>query len=622
MAGKWQRLHVANGGDIPPLLYKYSPTASGYELYMTDLDYIWSECLDRKGVLKRADEDETPIDPSEDLEQLNVLLSKIREGLQNEPGSKVSISTKTRGGADSLELTVTSKLPSPLEPLKWKLHLAKEPQSSTTSHLLLPFINAEADQEARQQSLIEELHKKDWVLAKLFDKLEGLGVDLTTIFPGASGLRGRKGPTLTQAAKYIRGLAPFDEKSWRDDASKSSSTSQLSANIVTELSIGTGSVDSLKPPPDAWWKTITASDTSTPLDDKTNPTTKPTTDSLETDTDAGFETGDDDDEFERQETPPRLKKPSGPQKSPSARKRKDDGTQSEDEEVISPKRRKEAKHQAENSPPAIRPKAPRLGKLKGLGTIGGKKQTKPESPSPSATPTPAPSTSPSRTQGTPSPPPRRKHEPPQSRTDDETDSGDTDADSAPHHTSLKANTKNDREPAPKPARKLGLGVIGGKKKKQPTPTPEPETRPETNLEPGSEDDDSRSKSQSRTPDSQTSPKRKKPLGRIGVIGGLKSKARASQDTSSQGPRSSWTEAHSPPAKAKQDLDDTEDEVESKEDTYSQPSPPKKGKASKRETPVGPSREETEEEKANRKREELKRQLEAKSKAPAKKKRRF
>ncbi|RDW57557.1 uncharacterized protein DSM5745_11452 [Aspergillus mulundensis] len=597
---------------------------------MTDLNHIWSEYLDRKAVLKRADEDETPIDPSEDLQQFDVLLSKIEEGLQNEPGSQVSISTKTRDTADSLELTVTSKLPSPLEPLKWKLHLAKEPQSSTTSHLLLPFINAETDQEARQQFLIEELHKKDWVLAKLFDKLEGLGIDLTTIFPGTSGLRGRKGLTLTQAAKYIRGLAPFDEESWREEVSTSSPISRESANIVAELSVGSPRADSLKPAPDAWWKTLRASDTSTSLDAKMKQATKSSTDSLETETDAGSETGNDEFEvrikahyfhakshfFQRQETPPRFKKPSGPQKSPSTRNGEDEETQSENGEVVSPKRRKEAKHKAEDSPPAIRPKAAPSVKLKGMGTIGGKKQIRQKSPSPSAAPTPSPSPSPapSRTQSTPSPPRHRKHESSEGLTDYETDSGDTDADPEPRHTPLKANTRNSSEPAPKPSRKLGLGVIGGKKKKQPTPTPE--------TEPGSEENGNLSKLQSHSPDSQPPPKKKKPLGRIGAIGGLKPKAKPLQDSSSQWPTSSRTEVGSPPAKTKEDLDDTEDEAEKKEETRSQPSPPKKKNAMKRETPMEPAREETEEEKANRKREELKRQLEAKSKAPAKKKRRF
>ena len=307
MSEKWQRLHLSNEGNIPPLLFKYLTTTSGYELYITDLKYIWSERLDRKTVLKRADEDDTTIDPREDLEQFKVLLQKIREGLQNDPGSKTSLNPETKGSVHSLEFTVTCKLPAPLRPLKWKLCLSREPQSSMTSHLLLPFINAEADREACQQSLIDELNKKDWVLAKVFDKIEAMGVDLSTIFPGTSGLRGagRKGPTLAQAARYIRGLAPFSEQAWREEVSKSSPNAGLSANIVTEMSAGSresGKLHSLKPPPDEWWTGFTTSDdTITALspegDSKREPTTKPLADGMDIDTDAGSETGEDD-EFE------------------------------------------------------------------------------------------------------------------------------------------------------------------------------------------------------------------------------------------------------------------------------------------------------------------------------------
>lgn len=307
MSEKWQRLHLANEGNIPPLLFKYSTTASGYELHITDLNYIWSEHLDRKAVLKRADEDGTTIDPSEDLEQFKVLLQKIGEGLQSDPGSKTSLNPKTRGSAHSLELTVISKLPAPLRPLKWKLCLSKEPQSSMTSHLLLPLINTEADREACQQSLIDELNKKDWVLAKIFDKIEAMGIDLSTIFPGTSGLRGagRKGPTLAQAAKYIRGLAPFNEQAWREKVSKSSPNVGLSANIVAEMSAGSldsGKLDPLKPPPDEWWAGLTTSDdtitASTPEGDgKREPEATSLADGMDIDTDVGSETGEDD-EFE------------------------------------------------------------------------------------------------------------------------------------------------------------------------------------------------------------------------------------------------------------------------------------------------------------------------------------
>ncbi|KAL4921058.1 XRCC4-like factor-domain-containing protein [Aspergillus aurantiobrunneus] len=631
MPEKWQQLHLANNGAIPPLLFKYSPTASGYALYMTDLNYIWSEHLDRKAVIKRAEKDDTTIDPSEDLEQFNVLLEKIGEALQNEPGSKTSLSSKTQGSTHDLELTVTLELPAPLKPLQWSLYLSREPQSSTTSHLLLPFINAEADREAGQQSLIEELNKKDWVLGKLFDKIDTMGIDISTIFPGTSGLRGgRKGPTLAQAAKYIKGLAPFNEQSWREEVSKYSPNVGLSANIVAEMSVNSrisGQLNSLKPPPDHWWEGLaTSNDTrahSTPEEvDEKEAVAKPSKDIMETDTDAGSETGDDD-EFERQETPPRLKKPDKSlQKFPPPRKDENEETQSEDEEPNFPKRKQETKttSRVEDHPgPAKRPKAPPTGKPKGLGTIGGKKQTQQKSPSLSPTPS-LPETS------SPSPSPRRKKQQPQPPEkhddDDETTDADADTDEEPPKPQAKTNSEDTTKPAPKPARRIG--VIGGKKK-EPTPELEPTLETESEQEPEPEPNISnnkatqpQSKSQSPEPQPAQAPLKKK---KLGVIGGQKAKDKI-DSSGAEATKSSRTESISPPANAKKKQEGHEEAKKEEGPSSLSPPAPEERKLVKRETPAEREREETEEERADRKREELKRQLEAKSKAPAKKKRRF
>ncbi|KAL6236580.1 XRCC4-like factor-domain-containing protein [Aspergillus navahoensis] len=617
MPERWQRLHLANDGDIPPLLYQYSLASSGYELYMTDLNYIWSEHLDRRAILKRAEKDNTPIDPSEDLDQFKVLLSKIQEGLQNGADSNVSLNPNTGGSAHTLELTVTSKLPAPLEPLVWKMFLSKEARSSATRHLLLPLINAEAEQEARQRSLIEELNKKDWVLAKLLDKFETLGIDLSTIFPGASGLRaGRKGVTLTEMGKYIKGLAPFDEESWREEISKSSLDSALTANIIAELSHGSRNptqLYSLEPPPDGWWEDLIVSNnttSSTSPEDNNKPTTHPAADSLETDTDAGSEIEDGDDEFERQETPPRLRKP-GKSSRKSLLTGKDEAGESRlEDEATSPKNKLEKATEdiaGDHPTPAKRLKAPLTGRSKGLGTIGGKKQTKQKSPSPSPTPTPTPSPS----------PPHRKHEPLESLTDEETRDDDADVEpqrTTPNTITQKHTPKAAPRPGPKPSRRLG--IIGGKKEKQPTPEPEP--RPETETDP----EPSNKPSQSHFPEPHPPPKKKKPLGKIGVIGGHKSKQKASQNSSFEAPNTSRKESVPPPAKTNEENCNTDDEEEGKHGGPSGAPPPPKAKIHKRGTPAEPEREETEEEKADRKREELKRQLEAKSKVPAKKKRRF
>ncbi|KAL4875920.1 XRCC4-like factor-domain-containing protein [Aspergillus karnatakaensis] len=622
MPAKWQRLHLFNEGDIPPLLFRYSPTANSYELHLTDLNYIWSENLDRKAIFKRADDDETTIDPSEDLEQFKVLLQKIGDGLRNEPGSKLVLNPAKRGDGQDLELTLTVKLPAPLEPLRWTIHLFKQPQYFTTSNLLLPFIKAEAGQEARQKSLIEELSKKDWVLQKLFDKIEAMGIDLSAIFPGTSGLRGgRKGLTLAQAAKYIKGLAPFDEQSWREQVDKASPDSGLAANIVAELSNASQAseqLESLKPPTNGWWNCVRIVDSrmspSVPQDKHEKKSGKTSREAMEIDSTAGTETDDDDDdEFERQETPPGLKKPNkgGSQHTQAISKHQGE-TQSEDEEASPPPRKRVKESQTDPPSPAIRPKAPPAragaGKARGLGTIGGKKQPKPTKPSPSPSPSPSPppvpkSPSQHSLKEQQSPPPGLD------RNDETTDDEDIDS----------YQPTSEPKPAPKPVpKKTGLHVIGGKKKKQSTPTPEPESRhkPESGAETG--------QSQSTPQSTDRSTKNKKPLGKIGRIGGQRAKLKPNTGTRP-------SQSISPPPNSKSEpkhADDTEtDDGEEEEGMMknkkkaSTPLYPK-DKKPKFEPSPPPAREETEEEKADRKREELKRLLEAKSKAPVKKKRRF
>ena len=250
-------------------------------MYITDLTQLWSEQLSYRQVLKRAEEDDTTIDPSEDAEQYNVLLQKVDEALHGSPESKMALTGGSK--ADSLELSLSTNLPAPLEPLKWRLYLSKEPHTASTNHLLLPLLRAETGRESSQQALLEQLKQKDWVLAKLFDKIEAMGIDLSTVFPGTSGLRGaRKEPSLAQAAKYIKGVAPFDEKAWLGELHKSSPELGLASNLITETWGADVSQDpgALNPPPDNWWESldarVTAAVTPEPEKRKEKPAPKPT----------------------------------------------------------------------------------------------------------------------------------------------------------------------------------------------------------------------------------------------------------------------------------------------------------------------------------------------------------
>ncbi|KAL4890790.1 XRCC4-like factor-domain-containing protein [Aspergillus ambiguus] len=571
MSAPWKKLHLPETAGLPPLLFKYITTSTSYEVYLTDLTNVWSEHMNRQAILKRADKHDATIDPSEDPDQFGLLLQKIGDALRHEPGSRIGLH---QGSSGSLELDVSIKLPAPLEPLKWTLYLDKEQSSSTTAHLLLPLIEAEVNRELRQKTLIDQLNRKDWILAKLFDKIEATGIDLSTIFPGISGLRsGRKGTTLAQAAKYIKGVAPFDEQAWLDEVSKTSPDVDLASNILAEISSSedTKPAGKLRPPPDAWWEGVSVTEDaiprSTPKQQKENqvPGPKAFTDDAEMETDSEAET--EDDEFQRQVTPPRLKRPQGTErKSP-----------------ISPEEPREPDEESnkESPPPTRKKMQPKPSK--GLGVIGGRKKHH-EAPQ---TPTPLSEHS------SPEVEPTQPHNQNKVLTDeDETDSGpDEQDDSSPLSP---AASKSEEPPKRLLVEPRGLGVIGGKKKEA-KPAPKSPAR-EPAREPSTE--------KSPMPAART-----KRAGKLGVIGGKTPKS-TSEVVSRQ--------KESPP-------EQVEEEINIGEAKKTKPEPAKSSypeKAAQKMQPEEPKTEETEQERADRRREELKRQLEAKAKAPAKKKRKF
>ncbi|PYH84053.1 XLF-domain-containing protein [Aspergillus uvarum CBS 121591] len=575
MPSKWQRLHVSFSGSVPTLLCQFTFTGDGYGLYITDLTYIWSEHLDRKSILRRADEDGTTIDPSEDDDQFTVLLQKIEEALHHDSSGHSAALSRGSEGAN-LHLLTTTKLPAPLQPLRWRFCLSQDPHSAATDQLLLPLVKAEAVWQSREKVLIDQLMKKDWVLGKLFDKLEALGIDIGTIFPGVSVHRpGQKDTMLSHTAKYIKGVEPFDKDSWIRETNISFPELSSAANFATEA---TGSRVSdadrlriLTAPADGWWKQLSTAVVDSCSD---NEPRKPAVDkrpfdgSLETDTDSGNEDDDDDDEFERQETPPHLRRTTAKALSPSP------GAEpsSKRHEMRSPSR---SEH------PAVQ----RPFKGGGLGVIGGRKRPQ------SNEKTPPSSTSevdiPERRAKPPVPPPRV--------TDSDATASETDGDddlAPPPPSKLKA-------PAPAPV-KRGLGVIGGKKKEH-----QPSLPSSSNRQPFQPTSDQPSKSGTQAPPKQT--------GRLGVIGGV---ARSTKRTAeSQPPTDAASSAKS------------ENSDDASEGATTELAPPRAARSVAQEqkpklTPPAEQKKESEQQRADRKRDELKRQLEAKAKAPAKKKRRF
>ncbi|KAI9041217.1 uncharacterized protein KD926_007329 [Aspergillus affinis] len=659
MSTKWQRLCPTNQGDLPLVLFKYCLTSDGYELYMTDLTNVWSEHLSRQQILKRADENAATIDPSDDSEQYQMLLQKIGDAFRNEKDTHV-ILDHTSPGADTLRLTTSTKLPKPLGPLTWTLYLSREPQSSLTQHMLLPLIKAEADWESRQQNLMNQLKQKDWILSKLFDKLEAVGIDLSTIFPGVSGLRtGRKNATLSQAAKHIRGVASFDEHAWLEEHEQSSPGSDLAANLLAQLLSTSDAVaqpDSFRPPPDRWWHALSSASTTTlPRREDVGRINESQPSRDDEMTDAATATDTEDDEFERQVTPPKFKRPKDTGNEPFPAKKSQEPAQEPAKASPSPSPRK---------PPTKASIG--LGKIGKIGKIGGSKVASTQAAR--FSPSPSPDHEPTTTS-------KPAHMSPVNN--DETDSGsDSDLDAAPR----KPNPRTQPTSPVKP-RGLGLGRIGGQKKPEqkpdspkstPSGSPAPEDHDDKNLQPQhspppkprglgtiggkskkKEPPSSSPPNPPHAPKSPTSPqtnpatdsspsppnpKRKPPPAgpkKLGVIGGSSKSFNPDTNTNTT---STAPSSHRPSSAPVPDADaetETNDELDEPplnpkptRSAVKSPSPdepnhrPGLSEPEPRASEQPPGEPETEEEKANRKREELKRQLEAKAKAPAKKKRRF
>lgn len=562
MSSQWRSLRLSQKGT-PPLLFQYTWTRKGYELYVTDLTSIWSERLSHGQIVKRAEETAATVDPSEGLEQLEVLLSKIEDALRADGGHAGSHAILSKGSSvGSLELTTSTELPSPLKPLRWPLYLTQEPPSSLTGHLLLPLLKDESRWETDRRFLLDQIKQKDWVLGKLFDKFEALSIELGTVFPAATGLRiSRKGSTRAQAANLIKGIAPFDEQCWLAESQKSSTgTSGLAASIVHETIGSTRDLDleKLQPPKDQWWNDLQRraepslpqeepqAATEVPHDARASEHAAPPDMDLDKDGESTAESEDDEFQvsetgcihsrillifFQRQETPPQLRN---------------------------------------------RDKKP----AKSLPVSKAKKQSPPPQPPAKE----ADQTTASKSE--PGPIPRRTRTP--------------SIPPKPRQPSPKPQTK---EPSKKP--KGGLGVIGGKKKKeekppQRTPSPPPSRSPNPTVE--------------TEPSHQLSPKAKRPT-KLGMIGG-KSKAKVP------------VRAEKPPAQAEPGTPSPKGvrggPTSEADSETARPTPKKESPIAGRPAAAAVPEQapETEKERADRRREELKRQLEAKSNAPTKKKRRF
>lgn len=220
MPSAWKPLllHRKNN-SIPPLLVKYDFGPANYNVWLTDLSYIWTESLDRRQITRRALNVDTSIDPSEDSAQLRLFLRSIEDALRQRPGTSVNLIESNE--IKQLTVHTSTPLPHPLQPLEWSIVLLLASQSNFASEFVAPLLSQQLTAKVEKASLLQQLKEKDNVISKLIDKMQGDGVDLGKLFPGAVSSKSGTGPSARRAvAKAIKGLGEFDQDLWESQLAK------------------------------------------------------------------------------------------------------------------------------------------------------------------------------------------------------------------------------------------------------------------------------------------------------------------------------------------------------------------------------------------------------------------
>jgi hypothetical protein len=209
----WKPLQLSEPGSDGvggPLLVSYDFSTTAYTVSVTNLAHLWTESLDRRAIIRRALNEDSSIDPSEDTEQFRILLDHIKRAVSGDDRCRRAIQRKS---ANELLLRLVSPLPAPLEALEWTLTLTRASSEALAEKLILPILRETVDQQAHLQNLLGELRDKDHVIEKMLDKLLSSGTDIASVFPAAAGLRVDKhDPRCREKlGTVVRGLGGFDE---------------------------------------------------------------------------------------------------------------------------------------------------------------------------------------------------------------------------------------------------------------------------------------------------------------------------------------------------------------------------------------------------------------------------
>jgi len=266
-SGQWRSLRT-NHRNLPALFVKLALATQSYTIILTDLTHVWEEHLDQQGIFDRAENDGCAISPREDKHQLQILLEKIDDALLGAEGTSVSIKHDLDEG---LNLRLLAPLPDPLPRLTWTAQLRKQESQALTNYVVGPLLLNLHGKQMGIEKLQSELREKDHVIARLLDRLESSGTDLTTVFPGTSNIRpSKKVSQRNQLAKYVKGLSPFELNLWTTPSENAPAPASLFDAVESSHDRHLDTLrQSLGGYPARWWSDIDIASLASDLCDST-----------------------------------------------------------------------------------------------------------------------------------------------------------------------------------------------------------------------------------------------------------------------------------------------------------------------------------------------------------------
>lgn len=231
----WKALSLSS--RYPLLWLKFHLDGKMISFELTDLNRIWGMHMSKAELVQSASDQGCSIDPSDDDGQYEQFLSKTKSALDGE--KKTTFSLEPGFEQDWIRLSLSAPLPGSLPTFQWSidLHPMNQPDSTAIeSNLLSPLLLHTSHLRWQIQQLIDELNHKDRIISKITDKLETSGNDLKQVFPGVSNLKiSRKSSQRSQLAGHIRGLADFDEALWRSQIENNIKDKDLPVSEIDKI---------------------------------------------------------------------------------------------------------------------------------------------------------------------------------------------------------------------------------------------------------------------------------------------------------------------------------------------------------------------------------------------------